>query len=120
MASRAATLEIAADRVPLEKWDDGSVRVTGTRLHYYVFLDIYLQGDTAEGLLEAFPFLDRGTVHQLLAYYHQHQDAVERWLAGVHGEIDVMREEHERLFPQAGLDERLRKRLAERNVTGPH
>lgn len=113
-------LAIDTDNVPLTKWDDGSVRVRGTRLHYYILLTTYLQGHTPEGLLEAFPFLDLATVRELTSYYERHKGAVDAWLAQINVEIDEIHAEHERSYPQTRLKERLLARLAERNGSDPH
>ncbi len=108
--------EIAADPVPLEKWDDGSVRVSGTRLHYYLFLQFYKAGDGPDDLLEAFPFLSLGTIHVLIGYYLHHQHELDEWLAKVQQEIDEIRERH----PQdRALKERLLARMAERSAGAP-
>ncbi|MGH2607859.1 MAG: DUF433 domain-containing protein [Tepidiformaceae bacterium] len=113
----SATFDIAADPVPLNKWDDGSIRVSGTRLHYYLFLHFYRSGDGPEDLLEAFPFLDLGTIHVLIGYYLRHQKELDGYLAEVDREIEEIRKWwDERYPPDPGLKDRLLARMAERSA----
>ncbi|MEX0781740.1 MAG: DUF433 domain-containing protein [Dehalococcoidia bacterium] len=116
MSSAPATFEIASDPVPLDKWEDGSIRVSGTRLQYYLFLELFKDGDGPSDLHEAFPFLSMGTIHLLIGYYLQHQDELDRWLAKVDQEIEEIRSWWDERYPQAGLKERLLARMAERNA----
>lgn len=81
MSAAEASLQIKPDPVPLETWEDGSIRVSGTRLHYYLFLQFGKAGNRPEDLGEAFPFLSLGTIHVLIGYYLQHQPELDTWLA---------------------------------------
>ena len=108
--------EIAADPVPLEKWDDGSVRVAGTRLHYNVVVRLYQAEGTVEGLLVALPDLEIGAAHRLVAYYLEHRDSVDAWIAQIDREADDIWEDLERIAPTAHLRRRLKALLEERRA----
>ncbi len=108
--------QIAADPVPLEKWDDGSVRVAGTRIHYYVVLEGYLNGDTPEDLVEAFPDLSVGTVYTLIGYYHAHQKQISGWLEQIERETEQIWDRLEEASPSQESRRRLKARLDERRA----
>ena len=117
--SAAPSLEIQPDLVPLETWDDGSIRVTGTRLHYYLFLHFYKDEHRPEHLREAFPFLSLGTIHVLIGYYLQHQPELDTWLAKIEQDVQEIKASWDEHRPQTELKRRLLDRGAERNATSP-
>jgi uncharacterized protein (DUF433 family) len=114
VSTAPATLEISADPVPLEKWDDGSIRVSGTRLLYYVFLGVYKNEDRPENLVDAFPFLSLGTVYRLVGYYHEHRMEIDEWLDAVQAAGEETRKLLEKHWPSGPTREELRRRWSER------
>ncbi len=112
-----ASLQLAPSPVPLEEWEDGSVRVTGTRLLYYVFLGVYQATGRPDDLLDAFPFLSLGTVYQLLGYYHEHRAEIDEWLSRIRLRGEEVRREFEYAWPSDGTREELKRRWADRRAS---
>ena len=74
--------------VPLHRWEDGSIRVRGTRLLLYIIIDFYKQGNSAHELVEAFDVLKLADVYAILAYYHQHQEEIDAYVEHIHQEAE--------------------------------
>ncbi|MGH2609101.1 MAG: hypothetical protein ACRDHF_08425 [Tepidiformaceae bacterium] len=116
-----ATLQIAADPAPLEVRPDGRVVSSGSGVQFEYFITWYLRGDTPEQLMSALPTLSLGETHRLIAYYHQHKDEVDAWLAELdREEEEVIREWDARYPPDPGLRARLERRMAEIRAARPH
>ncbi|HEX6030817.1 MAG TPA: DUF433 domain-containing protein [Tepidiformaceae bacterium] len=109
----SATLTIASDPAPLEVTPEGRVVVAGTTLPFEYFMGAYRRGDTPGEIVEAFPALTLAMVYRLYAYYLDHPEDVDAWLAGADREEQEMAAELEELFPTAALRERARQQLAE-------
>ena len=59
----------------------GETRVAGTRVTLSAILRRYVQGDSADGLHEAFPSVPLSEIHAVICYYLRAQDEVDQWLA---------------------------------------
>ncbi len=119
MSTAPATLEIAADPVPLEKWDDGSIRVSGSRMHFNIVIGIYQEEGSVEGLRGALPDLALPVAHRLVAYYLAHQHEVDAWMQQLEREADEIWEQFENEHPTREWRERLKARWAEMRATPP-
>jgi uncharacterized protein (DUF433 family) len=106
-----ASLTIAKDPPVLEKWKDGSIRISGTRIPFDRFVDAYTGGETAAQLRKTFPSLSLATIHRLLAYYLAHQTEVDAWFEQLSKEAEALYAEHSR--QTAASRERLKRKLAE-------
>jgi uncharacterized protein (DUF433 family) len=111
MAS-SATLTIASDPAPLEISPEGRVVVAGTTLPFEYFVGAYRRGDTPEEIVEGFPALTLAMVYRLYAYYLDHHDDIDTWLAGLRREDQEMVRELEELFPTTALRQSARQELA--------
>lgn len=60
---------------------DGGYRVAGTRVSLDSIVYAFLEGQTAEGIAQAFPVLTLEQVYGAIAYYLAHQEAVDEHLA---------------------------------------
>jgi uncharacterized protein (DUF433 family) len=116
MASSATMFASVADPVPLKKWDAGSVRVTGTRIHFNIVVGLYRRDGTVQDLLEALPDLSPATAHRLVAYYLEHQSEVDAWIEQIDREADEIWEKLEEIAPTKELRARLRAQLEERRA----
>lgn len=63
----------------LEHADD-DVRVAGHRITLYHVLSEYNQGESPEGITLRFPTLKLSTVHKIIAFYLDHQPAIDDYL----------------------------------------
>ena len=102
-----ATLE-----VPLQRTNDGTLRVGGTRVTLDMVLAVYKQGRTAEQIVEDFPTLKLADVYAVLSYYHQNREAVAAYLEQQERDAQALREEIERHSDPEGFRERLLARYA--------
>lgn len=118
-ARRAKAFKVAKDPPVLEAWDDGSVRVGGTRLLLEVVITGHKLGETPEEIAREYGPTPVGVIHAVLAYYHQHREQVDEYLARVEAESARNLEESERRWPTAGLRERLLATKAETRAQRP-
>lgn len=73
------TLE-TVQTIPLSLTEDGTIRVTGSRVSLDSLLHHYKLGATAEQIAYKFPSLRLADIHAAIAYYLNHRAAVEEYL----------------------------------------
>ena len=106
-------LMLEARPVPLQEWEDGSVRVAGTRVTLETLLELFNTGVPPEEIARRFDALRLADVYAVGAYYLDNLDAVDAYLRERERLGDEARRESERRFPeQKGLRERLLARHA--------
>jgi uncharacterized protein (DUF433 family) len=66
--------------VPLTMWEDGSIRLTGTRVPLDAVLHEFKNGATAEQIKEDYPSLDLKDIYGAIAYYLANIESVENYL----------------------------------------
>src|SRR5207249_2068886 len=66
--------------VPLTVGDDGTVRITGSRVTLDSIVHQFKSGATAEQIQDDFPSLALRDIYSTIAYYLQHTQAVEEYL----------------------------------------
>ena len=94
-------------QLPLSLDASGGVRVGGTRVPLDTVIYAFLEGATAEEIVEDFPTLDVADIHVLIGYYLRNRDAVDAYLREREVEAEAIRAEHLARFPQDGIRERL-------------
>lgn len=96
--------------VPLILWEDGSIRVAGSRVTLDSIVHEFKLGATAEQVLHSFPSVTLREVYGAIFYYLNNTEAVEEYLR--------QRErgaEETRVFIESRLDTRsLRERILAR------
>jgi len=96
--------------VPLTVWEDGSIRVVGSRVTLDSIVHEFKLGATAEQVLHSFPSVTLREVYGAILYYLNNTEAVEEYLR--------QRErgaEETRLFIESRLDTKsLRERILAR------
>ncbi len=65
---------------PLEIWEDGTIRVTDSRVTLDVIVRQFKLGATAEQIQEDFPSLGLREIYAALAFYLEQTDYVEDYL----------------------------------------
>ncbi len=65
---------------------EGEIRIAGHRLELEHLVDAYNNGDSAEMLASRFPTLSLSLVHRVIAFYLDHQDEVDAYVARCAGE----------------------------------
>lgn len=109
-------LTIHDDPVPLSAWEDGSVRVGGTRLLFAVLVECFNHTDSIEGALRAFPDARPADLYGAVAYYLRHRDEVDAFMAARDAHAAALRVEAERNLPMAPVKRRLLSRRAEKHA----
>ena len=72
-------LEVS-QKVPLTSWEDGTIRITGTRVTLDVIINQFKLGATAEQIYDSFPAASLKDIYGAIYYYLEHTDAVEAYL----------------------------------------
>ncbi len=71
-------MEIHQDNVPLQVWDDGSIRVGGTRVCLYLVIEAWQDGASPEYLVkQIYTSLTLADVYAAIAYYLRHKEELE-------------------------------------------
>ncbi len=94
--------------IPLERNDQGVIRVTGTRVSLDSILHAYFQnGATAEEIVLRFPTCRIEDIYTVLSWALHHPAFVSRYLAEQADRRNDLVREIKRDAPQAGLRDRL-------------
>jgi uncharacterized protein (DUF433 family) len=97
--------------MPLAAWDDGSIRVTGSRVPLDTIVHEFKLGATAEQIMHSFPSLSLREVYGAIFYYLNNTQSVEEYLRRRHE-----RAEDTRKFIESRLDTKaLRDRILARH-----
>jgi uncharacterized protein (DUF433 family) len=107
--------------VPLTVWEDGSIRITGSRVTLDSIVHEYKLGATAEQIADSFPPTSLADIHAVIAYYLTHRTEVEEYLRQMEAEANAVQQRIES-DPQyqkhkAMMRERLHARWAARQKT---
>ena len=96
--------------VPLTRIEDGTLRVSGTRIPIDRIVYAYQQGQTPEQICQDFPTVSFADVYAVIGYYLQHRELIDAYLRVREQEAAELRQEIERELPWDDLRERLVKR----------
>lgn len=66
--------------VPLTPWDDGTIRVTGTRVTLEVIVNQFKLGAMAEQIHDSFPAASLKDVYGAIYYSLEHTEAVDAYM----------------------------------------
>ena len=69
-----------SQQVPLTQWEDGTIRVTGTRVTLEVIVAQFKLGATAEQIHDSFPAASLKDIYGVLYYYLEHSNAVDAYI----------------------------------------
>jgi uncharacterized protein (DUF433 family) len=98
--------------VPLTQWEDGTIRIIGSRVPLDAILYHFKLGTTAERIQDSFPSLALREIYGAIFYYLQNTEAVEEYLR----QQDEAAEEGERFIEQHFDTKGLRERILERRA----
>jgi uncharacterized protein (DUF433 family) len=111
--------------VPLTQWDDGSIRIAGSRVPIDTIIHHFKLGATAEEILYRFPSLGLSDLYGTIYYYLTHREEIEQYLHHQEAESDAVQSriesDPEYQKWKAEMRERLlaRRSESERNVSPP-
>lgn len=99
--------------VPLTQWDDGSIRITGSRVPIESILHHFKLGATAERIQDSFPSLTLHEIYGTIFYYLQNAEVVEEYLRRQDESEEEGKRFIERHFDTKDLRERILARRAQ-------
>jgi uncharacterized protein (DUF433 family) len=70
----------ATQNVPLTQWQDGTIRISGTRVTLDVIVKQFKLGATAEQIHDSFPVASLKDIYGVIYYYLEHTAAVEAYM----------------------------------------
>ena len=100
-----------AEPVPIEIDDDGVARIGGTRVTLDTVRNAFVNGATAEEIVQRYPVLQLADIYHVISYYLRERDAVEAYLAERKKQAAEVRRENEARFDPEGLRDRLMARV---------
>jgi len=99
---------------PLHADSDGTIRVAGTHMILDTLLECYKSGETPEQMAHDFRSLTIADIYAVIAYYHQHRDELDHYLAERQKQAEEIRKQIESTQGlQTGLKEELLHRPPE-------
>ncbi len=107
------TLAIIAEPAPLEANADGVVLVGKTRITLDTVVTAFLEGATAEEIVEQYPSLQLSDVYSAIGYYLRHKAEIDAYLLERQHRAAAVRQEAERRFNPVGVRERLLARRSQ-------
>lgn len=66
--------------IPLIQWDDGTIRIKGSRLKLDYIIHQFKAGATAEQIQDSYPSATLRDVYGAIFYYLQNREAVDEYL----------------------------------------
>lgn len=100
-------LSIVEIPVPLRMDADGVARVGGTRVTLDTVVGAYLDGASAEDIVEGFPTLELADVYAVLSYYVRRRADVDAYLREQERDAAAIRARIETRSPQGDVRARL-------------
>lgn len=102
--------------VPLTKWQDGSIRVKGSRLPVDRIIYAHKQGEIPESIFESFPSeaYTVADIYLIIAYYLTNKAKLDRYLAKREKEALKIRKEIESMPDYWERSNKLREKLIQR------
>jgi len=98
---------------PLVQDDDGTIRVTGSRITLDTLVGAFQTGATAEQIQDSFPSLSLRDIYGVIAFYLEHPTEVQDYLQTRRAEAEAIRREIESRQDTAGFRARVRARQAQ-------
>jgi uncharacterized protein (DUF433 family) len=105
------TLAIVAEPAPLTANEDGVILVGKTRVTLDTVVAAFLEGATAEEIVEQYPSLQLADVYSVIGYYLRHKTEVDAYRKIRQERAAQVRQENERRFNPVGIRDRLMARL---------
>ena len=105
-------LEVAAEMVPLVVTPDGVVRISGTRVRLETVVAAFVNGATAEEIVQQYSTLTLADTYAVISYYLRHRGEVDSYLETRKQESQKIRLNNESRHDPQGIRERLLARGA--------
>ena len=105
------------DTVPLTQWDDGTVRVIGSRVTLDTLVHRFQVGDTFKEIHEGFPSVSLEQINLIISWYLEHKAEVDEYLEIREAKAEKLRLEIQSQPEYKAFHERLLRRIAQFNRT---
>ena len=76
-------------KVPLTQWEDGSIRITGSRVPLDSVIYHFNLGSTPEQIAYIFQGLNPADIYGVIAYYLNNREAIDQYLREQEAEADA-------------------------------
>jgi uncharacterized protein (DUF433 family) len=114
--SMASLLAVEPQAIPLTRLEDGTYRITGTRIPLERVIECYKAGLVPEEIVDAFDTLRLSDVYAIIAYYLTHREQVEEYVRKQEEDAEEIRRMIEKAMPpRPGFREELLRRKALRD-----
>ena len=103
--------------VPLTMSDDGTIRITGSRVTLDSIVHHFKLGATAEQIANKFPSVELADIYAVITYYLNHRDEVDEYLQQQEAEADAVQQRIESGPQYQTAMAEMRERLLARRQT---
>lgn len=100
-------ISIATEPIPLKVDTENVVRVGNTRVTLDTVVTAFLEGETAEEIVQQYQSLNLADVYAVIGYYLRRRSEVEAYLQQRRQQAEKVRKENERRFDPQGVRDRL-------------
>ena len=100
--------------VPLTLTQDGTIRVSGSRVSLDSIIYQYLQGGSAEQIHESFPSLKLADIYGVISYYLNHRDTIDAYLRQQEVKAEALRRRIESDPSYQAKTSEIRERIQQR------
>ena len=104
------SISISTQPIPLTLDADGVIRVANTRVTLDTVIATFLEGATAEEIVQQYSSLELADVYAVISYYLRQRTEVENYLRERQHVTEKVRQENERRFNPIGVRARLMAR----------
>ena len=101
------TLAIATEPVPFTVDSDGVALVGKTRVTLDTIVTVFLEGATAEEIVQQYPTVDLADVYSVIGYYLRRRVEIEDYLRRRREQSETVRKQNELRWDPCGVRERL-------------
>lgn len=98
---------MAVATIPFEIVSGEVAYIGGTRVTLETLLHSFLEGATAEEIVQRYPTLDLADVYATIGYYLHNREEIDNYLRQAEVETQQLRDTIEGRFPPIGIRERL-------------
>lgn len=106
-----APLDLNGEDVPLSRWDDGSIRVTNSRVPVELVIHKFQWGETPEEVAREFDTVELDYARALEAFYQRRKADVDAYVANVDAQADAMQRYTESQPEYQALMARMQKKI---------
>lgn len=103
------SLTPATEVIPFKLDADGVARIGGTRVTLDSVIAAFVEGATAEEIVQQYPSLDLADVYYVIGYYLRRPQGIEAYLRQRQAQAKVVRKRNEARFDPKGVRDRLRE-----------